>query len=472
MISTENMDFVHDFIAALDEELRARHPKKGLTKTQKNWIAFCLTGIWVTKTFSWSEFSRQSLGAFKDGASSEMFRNSSIFWEGLLIAATTAMIKKYSITGGYLIIDDTDNPRSKSTSRISKVHKIYDKKTGGYFMGQNIVFLLLVTDKVTIPVGFKFYQPDPKKTEWIKNDKKLRKAGFPKSKRPRKPENDPAFPTKIEIGMHLVEEFKKNFPTLKIQSIIADAAFGASIFFNGIQKIYTRAQVISQLQCIQKVLCDGKMVAVSQAFEGKSQKSSILIRGSESKDVEMAFACLKVQAHEKKRLIIAIRYEEEKDYRYIVASKLNWEATDLASTYSLRWLVEVFIQDWKAHDGWGQFALQRGEKGSFQGMIISLLADQCLLFHPKQVQRIESNRPVCTAGSLRESVKNESILSCFQEILTSDSPMDNFLAMKEKFEHYFKERDSRKHFSGREMPKVKQTRSHKKTSKNLEPAYA
>ena len=78
-------------------------------------------------------------------------------------------------------------------------------------MGQTIVFLVLVTDKVTIPVKFNFYQPDPKKTAWTKNDNKLKKIGTPKSKRPPVPTLDPAFPNKIKIAIHLIEKFKKIF---------------------------------------------------------------------------------------------------------------------------------------------------------------------------------------------------------------------------------------------------------------------
>jgi hypothetical protein len=44
--------------------------------------------------------------------------------------------------------------------------------------------------------------------------------------------------------------------------------------------------------------------------------------------------------------------------------------------------------------------------------------------------------------------------------------------MQKEFENHFKERDSKKHFSGREMPKVKRTRSYKKRTENLEPAHA
>jgi len=83
--------------------------------------------------------------------------------------------------------------------------------------------------------------------------------------------------------------------------------------------------------------------------------------------------------------------------------------------------------------------MQRDVEGSFSGVIMSLLANHCLLFHPKQVCRIENKLPLCTVGNLRESLKNESILSCFYEILISDSAMDKFLSMQKEFENHFKE---------------------------------
>jgi hypothetical protein len=42
-----------------------------------------------------------------------------------------------------LVIDDTDIERSKNVTQIGGAHKIKDKKTGGYFLGQNIVFIIL-----------------------------------------------------------------------------------------------------------------------------------------------------------------------------------------------------------------------------------------------------------------------------------------------------------------------------------------
>jgi len=83
------------------------------------------------------------------------------------------IVKRYGITEGVLVTDDTDHQRSKKTPKLFRTHKIKDKGSGGYINGQNIVLLMLVTGKVSIPVGFEVYQLGPKKQAWIKEDKRL-----------------------------------------------------------------------------------------------------------------------------------------------------------------------------------------------------------------------------------------------------------------------------------------------------------
>jgi len=63
------------------------------------------------------------------------------------------------------------------------------------------------------------------------------------------------------------------------------------------------------------------MVPVCTVFEGKSQKCSVFIRGLEKKNIKIAFNALKVKSHRKKRLVIALKYEGEENYRYLVVSK-------------------------------------------------------------------------------------------------------------------------------------------------------
>lgn len=76
------------------------------------------------------------------------------------------------------------------------------------------MFLVLVTNKVTIPLGFAFYEPDPRWIEWSAKDKKLKKQKIPKVDRPNEPEK--TYKSKRKITINLVEEFVSNFPKFKI----------------------------------------------------------------------------------------------------------------------------------------------------------------------------------------------------------------------------------------------------------------
>ena len=67
------------------------------------------------------------------------------------------VLEKYGISEGELVGDDSDRQRAKTTKRIFAAHKIFDKKTGGYFNGQTVILLYLVTPKISLPVGFRFW---------------------------------------------------------------------------------------------------------------------------------------------------------------------------------------------------------------------------------------------------------------------------------------------------------------------------
>ena len=82
--------------------------------------------------------------------------------------------------------------------------------------------------------------------------------------------------------------------------------------------------------------------------------------------VTVLMARLIVKSHSKKRFVIALKYEGETEYRFIVASDLTWRHMDVARTYTLRWLVEVFIQDWKGHGGWNTLSKQHGVDGALR----------------------------------------------------------------------------------------------------------
>ena len=145
MIFTEPLEFVADFIESIDQGLREYDSNLRLTRIQKSWLSFCVMSVFLTRTVCWAKFERACLGTYSMAAISWMFRKSKIPWDMLLTVSTTLILQRFGITRGSLAIDETDKKRSKSVKRIYKAHKIKDKSSGGYVMGQNLVFLIFIT---------------------------------------------------------------------------------------------------------------------------------------------------------------------------------------------------------------------------------------------------------------------------------------------------------------------------------------
>lgn len=457
MFFQETAPFIKNFIEEVNASLAEMDQNYALTRLQRSFLCVCLMGILLTNSICWSKIMRTSLGLSQIGALSWMFRSSKIFWDYILIAGLKVILKKYKITNGVLALDDTDKPRSKNTTHIDKVHKIFDKKTSGYFKGQNMALLLLITEKVTIPVGFYFYEPDPALTEWKKNDEKLHSAGVPKKDRPEEPKRNPLYPSKSQIGITLIKEFKAYFPSIKINAIIADAFYGSKYFFTGVKNVYPKTQIISQLRCNQLALYRGKQMSLANIFKCQTlAKHTLSVRGKAEQNVWMHGCRLVVDAHGQRMYVIALKYEGEEESRYIVASDLGWRMKDVVETYSLRWLVEVFFQDWKAHEGWRELELQYVE-GSKRAAILSLLFDYSLLLHPAQFRVVERKLPAYTVGSLIEQSKVDVFLEFVRSILESEDREKYLSNFESAAKEIFKLSSSEKHMSGKVLPTMKPT---------------
>jgi hypothetical protein len=196
MVIGKPAPFVSAFVDAVDAAIRTHQPQHALSVTQRTWLAFCITAVLVTNSICWARFERASLGAYAMAALSWMFRHSKIPWDHLLVASVRVILRHHGLTSGSLVIDDTDNPRSKSAKALAYLYKLRDKESGGYLWGQSLVFLVLVTPKISLPVGVVFYQPAPELSAWYKTDKSLKKQGVPPKQRPRKPAPNPQYPTK------------------------------------------------------------------------------------------------------------------------------------------------------------------------------------------------------------------------------------------------------------------------------------
>ena len=458
MILAKPAPFVSAFIDAVDDAIRQPNPNHRMSAIQRTWLAFCVTAVLVTNSICWARFERASLGTYSLAALSWMFRHSKIPWDHLLVASVRVILRHHGLTSGSLVIDDTDNPRSKSAKALAHLYKLRDKESGGYVWGQSLVFLLLVTPKISIPVGFVFYQPDPELSAWYQMEKALKKQKVPKAQRRPKPAPNPDYPTKQQLALRLLEDFKANHPDIRVHCIAADALYGAAPFVEAASALFGGVQVLSQIRSNQNIRIGKREQHVADYFAthpGTPQR--ICIRGAEEMVAMVSSARLYVCSHKTKRFVVAIKYDHEETYRYLIASDLSWRTLDIVQGHSLRWLVEVFIQDWKGHEGWAQLTKQPGEEGARQSVILSLLVDHSLFVHPDQQAQLKNNLPAYTVGSLRANVQVACLVDIIDDLVSSENPRDQLNRFSQALHDMFAFNRSKKHMIQRQLGRLEPT---------------
>lgn len=457
MIMGNPLPFVEAYVEQLSARLALHRPKAGLSPGQKAWLSFCLMGIIVTESVCWQKFVRAGLGRYSEALLSWYFRGP-MPWEWLLVLSVRLLLESFGTWEGVLVLDDTGKRRSKVTKRIPFVHYFKDKQGSGTMRGQEVVFLVLVTPVVTIPVGFVYYQPDPAYSTWAKRDKRLKRQGVPKSKRPAAPPDNPAYPSKPQLALELLKQFARDHPPVKVQAILADALYGSAEFMAQAAKPWGECQVISQLRHNQKVRFRGRSWRLDEyfrAYPGVSQ--TVRIRGGETVAVWVSSARLYVEAHSGKRFVVAIRYPDQREYRYLVASELSWRTLDIVQAHTGRWLVEVAIEDLKVYEGWGQATKQPGDEGSSRSLILSLLCDHCLLLHPDQQARVDQQQPLSTIGSLQRRLQMDSLVAWLQQWLDGDEFADKLDQLTQALRPLFPLQPSKKHRHLRDWGRLEPT---------------
>jgi len=460
MVIGKPLPFIRAFVEAIDEAIAAHSPGQRMSALQRAWLSFCLTAILVTNSICWARFERASLGTYSLAALSWMFRHSKMPWAHLLVASVRVILCQYGITSGNLVIDDTDNQRSKSAKTLAHLYKLHDKESGGYLWGQSLVFLLLVTPKISLPVGVVFYQPAPELSTWYKTEKALKRQGVPKKKRPPKPAPNPQYPTKQQLALRLLEAFKAQHPALRIHCITADALYGTASFVDEASAMFGGIQVISQIRSNQHIRVGKREQHVADYFATHpGTPHTLRIRGGDEVVAMVRSARLYVCSHKTKRFIVAMKYEGEETYRYLIASDLSWRTLDIVQGHSLRWLVEVFIQDWKSHEGWSQLTKQPGDEGARQSVILSLLVDHALFLHPDQHAQLKNNLPAYTVGSLRANVQVECLVDVIDDLVSADDPQEKLHSLTKALHEVFAFGRSKKHMIQRQLGRLEPTPS-------------
>ena len=104
MLLERPLPFIENYLECINQELMKKNPSYGLSKKQKLWLSFCLSGVLLTNSICWKRFERISLGKFRFSALSWMFRNSKISFDDLLQQSTCNILKHYGIKEGVLCI--------------------------------------------------------------------------------------------------------------------------------------------------------------------------------------------------------------------------------------------------------------------------------------------------------------------------------------------------------------------------------
>jgi hypothetical protein len=452
--------FVSALIDAVDDAIRAQSPSHGLSALQRTWLAFGVTAVLVTNSIGWARFERASLGTYALAAWSWMFRHRKIPWDELWVASVWVTLRHYGLMSGSRVVDDPDNQRSKTAKTLAHLYTRRDKDSGGYIWGQSLVFLVLVTPKISIPVGFAFYQPAPELSAWYKQEKALTKQRVTKQQRPSKPSPTPHSPTKQDLALRLLAQFTAQHPDVRVHCITADARYGTASFVDGASAIFGGVQVISQSRSHQNVRVHKREQPVADYFATHPGTSHTLrIRGGQEVVAIVGSARLYVCAHQTKRFVIALQYAGEDTYRSLIASDLTWRTLAMVQGQTLRWLVEVFIQDWKSSEGWSQLTKQPGDEGARHSVLLSLLVDHALFVHPDQHAQLQHNLPAYTVGSLRAHVQVECRVDVIENLVASDAPQEQLPRFTHALHQVFAFGRSKKHMIQRQLGRLDPTPS-------------
>jgi hypothetical protein len=186
---------------------------------------------------------------------------------------------------------------------------------------------------------------------------------------------------------------------------------------------------------------------------------TLKIRGDEAVRAIISRARRSVDAQHTTRFGMARNYAHESDYRSLVASDLSWRTVAIVQGYTRRWLVEVFLEDWKVDDGWGPLTTPPDAAGSSRSLVLRLLRDHGLLWPPQQLARLANNLPACTVGSLRERTRVESLLECLRELILQDHPQETLTRLRRAGEEVFQRPPSKKHLHHRDPRRLEPTPS-------------
>jgi hypothetical protein len=303
--------------------------------------------------------------------------------------------------GGGVVADEADNRRATVTAALAQVQPLKDNTSGGLVRGPCRVFRRVVTATITLPLGVALYCPEPARTAGARRDRGLKRQGVPTRRRPPPPPCPPAYPSPADLALQHLTPFQQSHPTVNVKGVLAEALAGPAPLMDTAAALLGGSPVISHRRHNQQGRCRHRTLSVSQYVErDPGVPPPRRSRGGETLTASGGSARLYLCARGKQRVVIALHYAGETDYRSPVAAELRWRTQDIVQVVPLRGLIEVFFQDWKAHEGWGTVTPQRGAEGSSRSLILSLRVDHGRRLQPDPLAPLKQQQPAYIVGSL------------------------------------------------------------------------
>jgi hypothetical protein len=210
-------------------------------------------------------------------------------------------------------------------------------------------------------------------------------------------------------------------------------------------------QGISHIRSHQKVRLHKRAQNVSDScatHPGTPHTSRL--RGGQELVAIVGRARFYVCAHNTKRFVVALQDEGEAPYRSLSASDLPWRTLDSVQGQTLRWLVEVWMQDWTSYEGWSPLPTQPGAEGARHSVSRSLLVAHALLVHPDQHAQLPHNLPAYTVGSLRAHGQVECLVDVVARLVSSAAPQEQLHRFTHALHQRFAFGRSKKHMIQRQ----------------------
>ena len=124
---------------------------------------------------------------------------------------------------------------------------------------------------------------------------------------------------------------------------------------------------------------------------------------------------------------------------------------------TLRWLVEVFMQDWQSSAGWSPLTTPPGAEGARPRVILSLLVDHRRFVHPDQQAQRQNHLPADTVGSLRAHAPVECLVDVIDDLVSSDNPQDTLKRCTKAVHEVFSFGRSKKQMIPRQLGRLEPT---------------